>query len=161
MITPHTAFYSSHSSREMREMAAQEVRRGLLNKMPGSLRNCVNKHTMQSLPSSSNPLINKFNTANQNNMPNPNNNAVLNNPLLGFQYNLNKTSSDARSNPSPLSTSSNANSAPQPSNTQQQQLLAQLARKSQPKFPFQLFKQLTKISYNSPTKSKWSKEPIS
>lgn len=127
MITPHTAFYSSHSSREMREMAAQEVRRGLLNKMPGSLRNCVNKHTMQSLPSSSNPLINKFNTANQNNMPNPNNNAVLNNPLLGFQYNLNKTSSDARSNPSPLSTSSNANSAPQPSNTQQQQLLAQLA----------------------------------
>jgi hypothetical protein len=43
LVTPRTAFYSETSCREMREMAAQEVRRGLLNKLPGSLRNCVNK----------------------------------------------------------------------------------------------------------------------
>lgn len=106
-------------------MAAQEVRRGLLNKMPNSLRNCVNKHTMQSLPVVSNPLnVNRFNASSTGN-----NAALCNNPLLGLQYNLNKPAADARSNPSPLSTSSNANSAPQPTNTQHQQLLAQLARK--------------------------------
>ena len=43
IITPHTAFYSDQSSKEMREMAAHEVRRGLLNKIPHSLRNCLNK----------------------------------------------------------------------------------------------------------------------
>ena len=46
IITPHTAFYSEQSSREMREMAAQEVRRGLLNKIPHSLRNCINKEQL-------------------------------------------------------------------------------------------------------------------
>jgi hypothetical protein len=43
ICTPNTAFYSDQSSQELREMAAQEVRRGLLNKMPDSLKNCVNK----------------------------------------------------------------------------------------------------------------------
>lgn len=43
IITPHAAFYSDVSSREMREMAAQEVRRGLISKAPFTLRNCVNK----------------------------------------------------------------------------------------------------------------------
>jgi hypothetical protein len=40
LVTPRTAFYSEQSSKEMREMAAQEVRRCLLNT---KLRNCVNK----------------------------------------------------------------------------------------------------------------------
>ena len=43
MVTPHAAFYSDVSSREMREMAAQEVRRGLISKAPFALRNCVNR----------------------------------------------------------------------------------------------------------------------
>lgn len=54
ILTPHTAFYSDLSSKEMREMAAQEVRRGLLNKSPVSLRNCVNKDMLTSSQSSSN-----------------------------------------------------------------------------------------------------------
>jgi C-terminal binding protein len=53
LVTPHTAFFSDLSSREMREMAAQEVRRGLLSKTPNSLRNCVNKHLLKSSSSSS------------------------------------------------------------------------------------------------------------
>lgn len=55
LVTPHTAFFSDLSSREMREMAAQEVRRGLLSKTPNSLRNCVNKHLLKSSSASSTP----------------------------------------------------------------------------------------------------------
>jgi C-terminal binding protein len=55
LVTPHTAFFSDLSSREMREMAAQEVRRGLMSKTPNSLRNCVNKHLLKSSSSPSTP----------------------------------------------------------------------------------------------------------
>lgn len=43
ICTPNVAFYSDQSSIELREMAANEVRRGLVGKLPDSLRNCVNK----------------------------------------------------------------------------------------------------------------------
>lgn len=46
ICTPNTAFYSDASSQELRELAAQEVRRSLIggiSKLPDSLKNCVNK----------------------------------------------------------------------------------------------------------------------
>ena len=47
----------------MRELAAQEVRRGLLNKIPNSLRNCVNKEL---LAVSSSTFLNGSNNNNNN-----------------------------------------------------------------------------------------------
>ncbi|XP_055872409.1 C-terminal-binding protein-like isoform X7 [Biomphalaria glabrata] len=43
ICTPHSAFYSEQSVTELREMAAGEVRRAILGRIPDSLRNCVNK----------------------------------------------------------------------------------------------------------------------
>jgi hypothetical protein len=43
LITPHSSFYSEQSVSELREMAAGEVRRAILGRIPDSLRNCVNK----------------------------------------------------------------------------------------------------------------------
>ncbi|TPP63363.1 Subfamily S1B unassigned peptidase S01 family, partial [Fasciola gigantica] len=43
IVTPHMAFYSESSMREMREAAANEIRRAILNRIPDCLRNCVNK----------------------------------------------------------------------------------------------------------------------
>ncbi|XP_076466236.1 C-terminal-binding protein-like isoform X2 [Babylonia areolata] len=43
MITPHSSFYSEQSVSELREMAAGEVRRAILGRIPDNLRNCVNK----------------------------------------------------------------------------------------------------------------------
>ncbi|XP_025086932.1 C-terminal-binding protein 1-like isoform X1 [Pomacea canaliculata] len=43
LITPHSAFYSEQSVSELREMAAGEVRRAILGRIPDSLRNFVNK----------------------------------------------------------------------------------------------------------------------
>lgn len=43
ICTPRTAWFSESSTQELREAAAHEVRRGLTGKMPGSLRNCVNR----------------------------------------------------------------------------------------------------------------------
>lgn len=43
IVTPHSAFYSEQSVTELREMAAGEVRRAILARIPDSLRNCVNK----------------------------------------------------------------------------------------------------------------------
>lgn len=50
ICTPNTAFFSDASSQELRELAAQEVRRGLLNmsKMADALKNCVNKEFLAS-----------------------------------------------------------------------------------------------------------------
>jgi C-terminal binding protein len=41
--TPHAAFYSDASCTELREMAASEIRRAIVGRIPDSLRNCVNK----------------------------------------------------------------------------------------------------------------------
>ncbi|RTG90252.1 C-terminal binding protein [Schistosoma bovis] len=46
IVTPHMAFYSESSMREMREAAANEIRRAILNRIPDCLRNCVNKEFM-------------------------------------------------------------------------------------------------------------------
>ena len=43
VCTPHAAFYSDQSVTELREMAAGEVRRAIVGRIPDSLRNCVNK----------------------------------------------------------------------------------------------------------------------
>ncbi|KAG9509665.1 C-terminal-binding protein, partial [Fragariocoptes setiger] len=43
IVTPHAAWYSEASCQELREMAANEIRRALTLPLPDSLRNCVNK----------------------------------------------------------------------------------------------------------------------
>ncbi|KAK3590266.1 hypothetical protein CHS0354_041344 [Potamilus streckersoni] len=43
ICTPHSAFYSEQSLTELREMAAGEIRRAIVGRIPDSLRNCVNK----------------------------------------------------------------------------------------------------------------------
>jgi len=43
MVTPHAAFYSEAAAIELREMAASEVRRAIVGRIPDTLRNCVNK----------------------------------------------------------------------------------------------------------------------
>lgn len=43
VITPHAAWYSDASCTELREMAAAEIRRAIVGRIPDSLRNCVNK----------------------------------------------------------------------------------------------------------------------
>lgn len=43
ICTPHSAFYSDQSVTELREMAAGEIRRAVVGRIPDSLRNCVNK----------------------------------------------------------------------------------------------------------------------
>ncbi|XP_037967653.1 C-terminal-binding protein isoform X2 [Plutella xylostella] len=43
MCTPHAAFYSDASAQELREMAASEIRRAIVGRIPDCLRNCVNK----------------------------------------------------------------------------------------------------------------------
>lgn len=53
IITPHSSFYSEQSVSELREMAAGEVRRAILGRIPDSLRNCVNKEYFPSPASES------------------------------------------------------------------------------------------------------------
>lgn len=43
LATPHAAFYSDASCTELREMAASEIRRAIIGRIPECLRNCVNK----------------------------------------------------------------------------------------------------------------------
>ncbi|MPC20555.1 C-terminal-binding protein [Portunus trituberculatus] len=43
ICTPHAAYYSDASSNELREMAASEIRRAIIGRIPDALRNCVNK----------------------------------------------------------------------------------------------------------------------
>jgi len=43
ICTPHAAWYSDASSAELREMAATEIRRAIVGRIPDNLRNCVNK----------------------------------------------------------------------------------------------------------------------
>ncbi|KAK3888441.1 hypothetical protein Pcinc_007504 [Petrolisthes cinctipes] len=43
ICTPHAAYYSDASSNELREMAASEIRRAIIGRIPEALRNCVNK----------------------------------------------------------------------------------------------------------------------
>ncbi|KAL8570234.1 hypothetical protein ACOMHN_029934 [Nucella lapillus] len=52
LVTPHSSFYSEQSVSELREMAAGEVRRAILGRIPESLRNCVNKEYFQNAPNS-------------------------------------------------------------------------------------------------------------
>jgi len=47
ILTPHSAFYSEQAVIEMREMAAGEIRRAIVGRIPDSMRNCVNKEYLQ------------------------------------------------------------------------------------------------------------------
>lgn len=51
ICTPHSAFYSDQSINEVREMAASEMRRAVIGRIPESLRNCVNKEYFSSAAS--------------------------------------------------------------------------------------------------------------
>lgn len=53
IVTPHAAFYSEGAALELREMAASEIRRAIVGRIPDTLRNCVNKEyfTMSAPPS--------------------------------------------------------------------------------------------------------------
>ena len=64
----------------MREMAAHEVRRGLINKSPSTLRNCVNKDLLlnsngngNSTPINSNGINSSNNNSSNNNINNDKN----------------------------------------------------------------------------------------
>ncbi len=46
LCTPHSAFYSEQSALEMREIAANEIRRGLVGRVPEDLRFCVNRDAL-------------------------------------------------------------------------------------------------------------------
>jgi len=48
LATPHAAFYSEAAAIELREMAASEVRRAIVGRIPDTLRNCVNKEYFSS-----------------------------------------------------------------------------------------------------------------
>lgn len=48
LCTPHAAFYSEASATELREMAASEIRRAIMGRIPECLRNCVNKEYFMS-----------------------------------------------------------------------------------------------------------------
>ena len=48
IVTPHAAFYNEAASIELREMAASEVRRAIVGRIPDNLRNCVNKVSLKS-----------------------------------------------------------------------------------------------------------------
>lgn len=48
ICTPHAAYYSDASSNELREMAASEIRRAIIGRIPDALRNCVNKEYFMS-----------------------------------------------------------------------------------------------------------------
>ncbi|XP_015118862.1 C-terminal-binding protein isoform X1 [Diachasma alloeum] len=48
LCTPHAAFYSDASCSELREMAATEIRRAIIGRIPDCLRNCVNKEYFHS-----------------------------------------------------------------------------------------------------------------
>ena len=93
LVTPNVSFYSEISSREMREMAAHEVRRGLLNKMPASLRNCVNKDLLISSSSSNNNINNNLPITNGNNSNNNNGN-MNSNGNNNFSVNVNSNNSN-------------------------------------------------------------------
>ncbi|XP_034255778.1 C-terminal-binding protein isoform X3 [Thrips palmi] len=49
ICTPHAAFYSDVSCSELREMAASEIRRAIVGRIPECLRNCVNKEYFPSV----------------------------------------------------------------------------------------------------------------
>lgn len=52
LCTPHAAFYSEASATELREMAASEIRRAIMGRIPECLRNCVNKEYFMGGPGS-------------------------------------------------------------------------------------------------------------
>ena len=61
IVTPHAGWFSDASSAELREMAAAEIRRALINQLPetipDALRNCVNKEYLISSRSHQQPSL--------------------------------------------------------------------------------------------------------
>jgi hypothetical protein len=46
LYTPHCAWFSDDSSRELRMAAAKEIRRALVGRIPNDLQNCTNKEAL-------------------------------------------------------------------------------------------------------------------
>lgn len=89
IITPHASWYSDNTCHDLRETAAEEIRRALMGKIPDSLRFCVNK---EMLPSSmnGNAMNNFAENLNLNNLGNLGNLGLAN---LGNLNNLNNLNS--------------------------------------------------------------------
>lgn len=56
ICTPHSSYFSDQSITELREMAAAEIRRAVVGRIPDGLRNCVNKEYLAGLAGSSDPV---------------------------------------------------------------------------------------------------------
>jgi len=46
LLTPRTARYSDQGLMELRQMAAEEMRRAVLGQLPSSLPHCINAHAL-------------------------------------------------------------------------------------------------------------------
>lgn len=58
IITPHASWYSDNTCHDLREAAAEEIRRALIGKIPECLRYCVNKEMLP--PSMNGNSVNSF-----------------------------------------------------------------------------------------------------
>lgn len=95
ICTPHCAWFSDDSSKELRISAAKEVRRALVGRIPEDLVNCVNKEALISratLASSINNKVNiglpALNSLNSSMLSRPNNGS--NNGINGLNKNTNQ-----------------------------------------------------------------------
>lgn len=109
IITPHASWYSDNTCQELREQAAEEMRRGLTNKVPEGLRYCVNREmlTGNNMNGALGP-VNFTDNLNLNNLSNLNGLANLGN--LNGLANLNNLNSLAAANS--LSAANGANFFP-------------------------------------------------
>jgi len=46
LLTPRTACYSDQGLMELRQMAAEEMRRAVIGQLPASLPHCINAHLL-------------------------------------------------------------------------------------------------------------------
>jgi phosphoglycerate dehydrogenase-like enzyme len=124
IVTPHTSFYSDVSSKEMREMAAQEVRRGLLNKTPLTLLFCEKLYfflgaaapATAASSSNSSTVVNGNNHNLLNNLSNTNNNNNNSNNSNNSNNGLSNSNSSNNLNNSNNNNNSNNRSGNSPAN---------------------------------------------
>ena len=94
IVTPHSSWYSDNTCHDMREQAAEEVRRALIGKIPEGLRFCVNREMLTAM--NGNPVNFQENSAlSLNNLTNLGN---LSGIGIGNLNNLNNLNSLAAAN---------------------------------------------------------------
>lgn len=94
IVTPHSSWYSDNTCHDMREQAAEEVRRAIIGKIPEALRFCVNREMLTAM--NGNPVnFQENSTLNLNNLTNLGN---LSGIGLGNLNNLNNLNSLAAAN---------------------------------------------------------------